>query len=121
MMSEPAANFQFKGPIGLLVSFTFTCSPLLASRRSARPSPRRGRTPSPSGSCGPPERTAWTISSSSHDDVSRWCSPSTSTTTTMPGRTEAWPWLNRCPARWPRPVGCKYSNHRLNWDNVGPA
>ncbi|MGA2307121.1 MAG: hypothetical protein ABSH29_23460 [Acidimicrobiales bacterium] len=31
MMSEPAANFQFKGPIGLLVSFT-TCEDSSAKR-----------------------------------------------------------------------------------------
>ena len=45
------------------------------------------RTRSPNDSCAPCGRTASTTSSSSHDDISRRCSPSTSATTTRHGPT----------------------------------
>ena len=79
------------------------CSPLSASRPYELQWPRRGRTLSPSDPCGPSARTASTTSSLSHDDIWRFCSPSTSATTTKPGPTAVSISTNRSPARQPRP------------------
>ncbi len=58
---------------------------------------------STSGSCGRSARTASTTSWSSHNDIWRPCSPSTSAITTKPGPTAVSISTNRSPARRPRP------------------
>ncbi len=79
------------------------CSPPSASRPYEPRSPHRGRTLSPSGSCGPSARTASTTSSSSYNDIWRPCSPSTSAITTKPGPTAVSISTHRSPAQRPRP------------------
>ena len=79
------------------------CSPRSVSRPSALGSVRLVRTRSRRGGYGPSGKSASTISSSSHDDISNRCSTSTSVTTTRRDHIAACISPSRSPSRSPLP------------------